>query len=173
MPNLAQTNTQFIGRIFDLIEMFIDHLLPLDPDQRMKSHGTHFNVVDNNNTATEHGGKMGGNHDAENGKSSGKANGNFGGSFWSQTENNGAGSSNGAAAGFWTAQTYNEDMGAFESFLPRIPTMTDDSVLAELAELTHMSEDELLSEIESKGHNEEQLLDAMRVMAELGTETIE
>ena len=153
MSTLAQTDAQFIGRIFDIMEMFINHLFPLDPDQRMKSHGTHFNVVDNNNTAAEHGGKMGGNHDSSKAGSAGKAEGNFGGSFWSQIDS--------------------EDGAAFESFLPRVPEMSDGALLAELAELTSMSQDELLSEIESKGHNEEQLLEAMRVMAELDTETIE
>ena len=80
---LAQTDAQFIGRIFDLFEMFIAHLLPLDPDQRMKSHGTHFNVVSNDQSASEHGGKMGGDHESKKQTSGGEAAGNFGGSFWS------------------------------------------------------------------------------------------
>ena len=60
---LAQTDTQFIGRIFDLFESLFDHLMPLDVDQRMKSHGTRFNCVEANSSNQEHGGKMGGNHD--------------------------------------------------------------------------------------------------------------
>ena len=93
---LAQTNTQFIGRIFDLFEKFIDHILPMEPDQRMKFHGTHFNCVDHDDTKSEHGGKAGGNHDATGGGTAGggDSKGGYASSFWGQTD-----AASGAAGG--------------------------------------------------------------------------
>ena len=38
----AQTQTEFVGRIVDLFELLIEHLLPVDQEQRFKSHGTKF-----------------------------------------------------------------------------------------------------------------------------------
>ena len=56
------------------------------PSSVRTSHGTHFNVVSNDDTRSEHGGKMGGDHDSKNAGSSGKSEGNFAGAFWPQLD---------------------------------------------------------------------------------------
>ena len=63
--------------------------MPLDPDQRMKFHGTRFNCVEANNSNLEHGGKMGGNHDKKAKPTGEDGKGQFGGSFWPQLDNAG------------------------------------------------------------------------------------
>ena len=96
----------------------------------MKFHGTRFNVVEANNSASEHGGKMGGNHDKKAKAKGEDGKGQFGGSFWPEVDKI-------AEEWSWGSQIDSDDISeVVGDFLPRIGRMNDEAIFAEVAELS-------------------------------------
>ena len=52
---LAQTNVQFIGLIFDLLEKMVKQSNPLDQNRIAQIHGNKFNVLDKDEVTSEWG----------------------------------------------------------------------------------------------------------------------
>lgn len=48
--------------------------------------------------------------------------------------------------------------------------MNDHTILAEIAELSHMTENEMLVQLESDGHSMDELVETVRMLAQIGSE---
>ena len=102
---------------------------------------------------------MGGNHDKKAKPTGEDGKGQFGGSFWPQLDNAGEEWS-------WATQIDTDEISqAVEDFLPQVSEMNDGALFAEVAELSQMTENEMLAQLEIDGYNKDEFVKTVRLMA--------
>ena len=157
--DLAQTQAQYVDLIIDTVKFGIGRLLPVEPVQRQKIHGTKINVAEADKEAETHGGKISGSNNAA--------------SMGNPMAGYGPTTQEGFFGGSFFPQSYVED-DHFKvvKLMQESKDKSSDAIMAELASLSHTDEDQILSDVKLElGLDKDQFIKVFQKLGQVTSST--